>query len=265
MARKKREIEGQLSFFDLLDDLEVEQEGVEDGESTLRRDQEAGLQSGDGSVDGPVGQRSDSVAGAVGGDALSVDAEPEVRPGVSADRDDNVGGRGDGSANVPDAQPGVSEVSGSDRGGQADAGGPGSADGDRGPGIASVADHGAVASGPTTPGLGPDGGRLEHCTGEGADTGDPAVSDAVYPGSGSEDSGRVLTGQPVDWAGGSARPSGFQARLQANLAALETLEELEAGYTYATQDQQQRLAGWSSWGALPEVFDPTSDRVDDAI
>src|SRR5690625_66449 len=115
MARKKREIEGQLSFFDLLDDLEVEQEGVEDGESTLRRDQGAGLQSGDGSVDGPVGQRPDGVAEADGGDAISVDAEPEVRPGVSADREDNVGGRGDGRASVPDSQPPVSEVSGSDR------------------------------------------------------------------------------------------------------------------------------------------------------
>src|SRR5699024_387754 len=258
MARKKREIEGQLSFFDLLDDLEVELEGGEYGESTLRRDQGAGLQSGDGSVDGPVGQRSDGVAGADGGDAISVDAEPEVRSGVSADRDDNVGGRGDGPANVPGSQPRVSEVAGSDRGGEADARGTGAVDGDRGPGIPSVADDGAVSSGPTTPGLGADGVRMDAPAGDGPDTWDPAVSDAVYAGSGAEDSARVLSGQPVDWAGGSARPSGFQARLQANLAALETLGELDAGAAYATQDQQQRLAGWSSWGALPEVFDPTS-------
>lgn len=260
MARRKQ-IEGQLSFFDLLDDLEVEQEGVEDGESTLRRDQGAGLQSGDGSVDGPVGQRSDGVAGADGRDAVSVDAEPEVRPGVSPDRDDNLGGRGDGPANVPDSQPRVSEVSGSDRGGQADAGGPGSVDGDRGPGVQAVAHDGAVSSGPTTPGLGTDGVRLDARAGDGPDTGDPAVSEAVHAGSGAEDSGRDLSGNPVDWAGGSARPSGLQARLQANIAALETLGELDAGSAYATQDQQQRLAGWSSWGTLPEVFDPTSDRV----
>src|SRR5699024_6901469 len=132
-------------FFDMLDDLEAEQEGVEDGESRLRRDQVAGLQSGDGSVDGPVGQRTMGMTGAERRDAVSVDAEPEVRPGVSPDRDDNLGGRGDGPANVPDSQPRVSEVSGSDRGGQADAGGPGSVDGDRGPGIPSVADDGAVS------------------------------------------------------------------------------------------------------------------------
>src|SRR5699024_1450797 len=137
----------------------------------------------------------------------------------------------------------------------------GSVDGDRGPGIPSVADDGAVSSGPTTPGLGTDGVRLDARAGDGPDTGDPAVSEAVHAGSGAEDSGRDLSGNPVDWAGGSARPSGFQARLQANIAALETLGELDAGSAYATQDQQQRLAGWSSWGALPEVFDPTSDRV----
>src|SRR5699024_9448046 len=144
MARRKQ-IEGQLSFFDLLDDLEVEQEGDEDGESTLRRDQGAGLQSGDGSVDGPVGQRSDGVAGADGRDAVSVDAAPQVRPRVSPDRHENPAGRGDGPANVPDSQPRVSEASGSDRRAQAHAGGPGSVDGDRGPGIPSVADAAAVS------------------------------------------------------------------------------------------------------------------------
>src|SRR5699024_1405341 len=108
-----------------------------------------------------------------------------------------------------------SEVSGSDRGGQADAGGPGSVDGDRGPGIPSVADDGAVSSGPTTPGLGTDGVRLDARAGAGPDTGDPAVSEAVHAGSGAEDSGRDLSGNPVEWAGGSARPSGGQARLQA--------------------------------------------------
>src|SRR5699024_5052626 len=155
-----------------------------------------------------------------------VDAEPEVRPGVSPDRDDNLGGRGDGPANVPDSQPRVSEVSGSDRGGQADAGGPGSVDGDRGPGIPSVADDGAVSSGPTTPGLGTDAVRWHARAGDGPDTGDPAVTEALHAGSGAEDSGRDLSGNPVDWAGGSARPSGFQARLQANIAALETLGQL---------------------------------------
>src|SRR5699024_9120539 len=38
---------------------------------------------------------------------------------------------------------------------------------------------------------------------------------------------------------------------------------LEGDTAYATEDQQRVLAGWSSWGALPEVFDPTSERVSD--
>src|SRR5699024_2483101 len=144
-----------------------------------------------------------------GGDAISVDAEPEVRSGVSADRDDNVGGRGDGPANVPGSQPRVSEVSGSGRGGQADAGGTGSVDGDRGPGIPSVADDGAVSSGPTTPVLGADGVRLDDRAGDVPDTGDTAVPDAVYPASSSDDSGRVLSGKPVDRARVSPRPPGL--------------------------------------------------------
>src|SRR5699024_8031466 len=48
------------------------------------------------------------------------------------------------------------------------------------------------------------------------------------------------------------------------IAALETLDELEGGTAYAIADQQRVLAGWSSWGALPEVFDPRSERVSDA-
>src|SRR5699024_9090321 len=91
------------------------------------------------------------------------------------------------------------------------------------------------------------------------------VSGAVHTGPGQAGTGRVLAGEPVDWSGQSLRPSGFQARLDANIAALETLQTLEAGSQYATTEQQQVLAGWSSWGALPEVFDPSSDRVSDGM
>ncbi len=52
-------------------------------------------------------------------------------------------------------------------------------------------------------------------------------------------------------------PSGPRARVEANIAALRTLAELQTGDQPATQAQQQVLAGWSSWGAVPKVFDET--------
>src|SRR5699024_1383936 len=106
---------------------------------------------------------------------------------------------------------------------------------------------------------------LDEGTRHGSDTSEETVSGAVHTGPGQAGTGRVLAGEPVDWSGQSLRPSGFQARLDANIAALETLQTLEAGSQYATTEQQQVLAGWSSWGALPEVFDPSSDRVSDGM
>ena len=46
----------------------------------------------------------------------------------------------------------------------------------------------------------------------------------------------------------------------ANFSALETLQVLREQDKPANRLGQEVLAGWSSWGALPEVFDPTSDR-----
>lgn len=48
-------------------------------------------------------------------------------------------------------------------------------------------------------------------------------------------------------------PSGGKARFHANVAALTTLRDL-AGAP-ANTEQQHILAGWSSWGALPQIFD----------
>jgi N12 class adenine-specific DNA methylase/SAM-dependent methyltransferase len=58
-------------------------------------------------------------------------------------------------------------------------------------------------------------------------------------------------------------PSGPRARAEANLAALETLKVLDAEQRPATRDEQRVLAGWSSWGALPQVFedDPAWNSV----
>ena len=77
------------------------------------------------------------------------------------------------------------------------------------------------------------------------------------------DAGRVdpdRPGQALTWHPHRSQPSvpsGPRARVQANIVALRTLAELQAGAQPATKDQQQVLAGWSSWGAVPRVFDET--------
>lgn len=55
-------------------------------------------------------------------------------------------------------------------------------------------------------------------------------------------------------------PAAPMARLEANLAALRLLRVLQAEERAATQDERRVLARWSSWGALPNVFDPSKER-----
>lgn len=50
-------------------------------------------------------------------------------------------------------------------------------------------------------------------------------------------------------------PSGAKARFHANVAAIETARLLAEQECPATADEQQTLARWSSWGAVPDVFD----------
>jgi len=50
-------------------------------------------------------------------------------------------------------------------------------------------------------------------------------------------------------------PSGSAARVKENLAALVTLREIQREQRPATPAEQQILARWSGWGAVPEVFD----------
>src|SRR5699024_3177856 len=50
-------------------------------------------------------------------------------------------------------------------------------------------------------------------------------------------------------------PSGAKARFHANVAAIDTARLLAAQERPATADEQQTLARWSSWGAVPDVFD----------
>ena len=58
-------------------------------------------------------------------------------------------------------------------------------------------------------------------------------------------------------------PSSPRQRAEANLAALEVLRRIEAERRPATADEQRVLAGWSSWGAVPKVFE--DDPVFEAI
>lgn len=50
-------------------------------------------------------------------------------------------------------------------------------------------------------------------------------------------------------------PSGAKARIQANIAVIDVLERLQAEDRPATAEEQETLACWSGWGAVPEVFD----------
>ena len=50
-------------------------------------------------------------------------------------------------------------------------------------------------------------------------------------------------------------PSGAKARFEANIGAIGVVRALTAEERPATVDEQQRLARWSSWGAIPQVFD----------
>ena len=53
-------------------------------------------------------------------------------------------------------------------------------------------------------------------------------------------------------------PGGPRARVSANVEALHILRTLEAEQRQADQEERELLARWSSWGAVPQVFDETN-------
>ena len=55
-------------------------------------------------------------------------------------------------------------------------------------------------------------------------------------------------------------PPGATAKVNANVAALRLLRELQAADRPATAAEQQVLARWSGWGAVPAVFDERSEK-----
>ncbi|MFL0580645.1 helicase-related protein [Dietzia sp. 179-F 9C3 NHS] len=58
-------------------------------------------------------------------------------------------------------------------------------------------------------------------------------------------------------------PSGKHARAAANIEAIKLLRVLELEDRYATPEEQDVLARWSGWGAVPEVFDPRREDFAD--
>lgn len=55
-------------------------------------------------------------------------------------------------------------------------------------------------------------------------------------------------------------PSGQRSRVDANIAALRVLRACEAESRPATSAEQTVLSRWSSWGAVPQVFDEARDE-----
>lgn len=49
-------------------------------------------------------------------------------------------------------------------------------------------------------------------------------------------------------------PSGPKARFRANIRAIELSQQLDAEQRPATPQEQEELAAWSGWGAIPDVF-----------
>ena len=62
--------------------------------------------------------------------------------------------------------------------------------------------------------------------------------------------------EPVDYVptGSVTVPSGQRARVEANLAALRVVQRCEEEQRYATAEEQDVLAAWSGWGAMPGMF-----------
>ena len=93
------------------------------------------------------------------------------------------------------------------------------------------------------------------------DAGEPAAGSGLGPGvADSGGPGGVAAGSFRPSSQDDLAPSGAVSRARANLAALTTLRTIQREARPATADEQQVLARWSGWGAVPEVFDAPADR-----
>ena len=92
----------------------------------------------------------------------------------------------------------------------------------------------------------------------GGRAGGPDGRPAGQPGTSPDPGQPALAAGPRFRPGGQddLAPSGQITRIRANLAALTALRAIQAETRPATADEQQVLARWSGWGAVPGVFDP---------
>lgn len=89
----------------------------------------------------------------------------------------------------------------------------------------------------------------------------PSIDGDAAPGDTDVQENEDTRPEPVDYVPSPeiVVPAGKKARAAANIAAIKVLRTLEADERYATADEQDILAQWSGWGAVPEVFDPRRD------
>jgi N12 class adenine-specific DNA methylase len=210
-------------------------------------------ESGDGGA-GPDRRPDGSVRGAgpAGGDVRGPGGEAEQRPAASGgtgDAGDRPAGPGDGSDRGPGEGDRVpAEPRSADATGAGDTGGPAVGAGDE-----RLAGRDS--------GTGGDQAAADEPPARSDDAGEPAdgVTEADQPAP-------EPTAVPVAAGGNDFRPSGVEdfapagkmGKLNANLAALRLLRQLQREKRpTATPDEQAVLAKWAGWGGLPEVFDPT--------
>jgi N12 class adenine-specific DNA methylase len=220
------------------------------------------------------------VTGQLSFDLLAVEQEEEAdeqvrspRPGIldegrsDAIRRDNRSGdilRGTGGANLGDSQQPV-DAAGAEPPSEREL------SRDRGPAqLAAEASRGNRDGGPGLhPGRALDGGRGARAGGDAGPGGGEDPRTAGEPGGtyGGDFDGGVrgreralasteepnLSFRPVSQE--ELAPSGPKARFDANVSAILLSRRLEEESRPATADEQQVLARWSSWGALPQVFD----------
>ncbi|GAB3253095.1 helicase-related protein [Arthrobacter pigmenti] len=78
-----------------------------------------------------------------------------------------------------------------------------------------------------------------------------------------EDQPRLRAGTPVSYTPGAPVPGSARARAAANLTAIRLARDISAEGRYATADEQQQLGQWTSWGAVPQIFEDFRDDWDD--
>ena len=77
-------------------------------------------------------------------------------------------------------------------------------------------------------------------------------------GEGSGSKQRLRRGWFYDPARDNPQPRGAKAKLRANLEAIEVLVKLERSGGVATAEEAKKLAAYSGWGSLSQLFDPTA-------